>query len=151
MRENLGMEYHKLQCEKTSICTYSRCSEKFNTGKSRYCVSLPIRSRPIFFALDLTSALLHLVFPYQHRDLLSYTEFTFRLIDILNPISRFSRIVLDLRFTIAYRSYPLSGIEISFPIPNLPIVTSRYCIPFRVFLASHLTSALLYLVFPFQH
>ena len=119
----------KVQCEKISEWNITNS----NARKPRYVLILdvvkspirenldivypiPIRSRPIFFALDLTSALLHLVFPYQHRDLLSYTEFTFRLIDILNPISRFSRIVLDLRFTISAIPFPASIFPILYRI-----------------------------------
>ena len=204
MRENLGMEYHKLQCEKTSICTYSRCSEKSNTGKSRYCVShsntvqtnifrigsdlrsttfglpLPTSRSPFLYRIYLSPnryteshieifsyrtwpPLYHCISelsPFRHRNFLSYTEFTYRHIEILYPIPSFSRIALDLRFTISGIPFPtlrsLSSTEFTFrcinilnPIPifsrivldlrftisAIPFPASRFPFLYRIYLS----------------
>ena len=111
---------------------------------SRSCI--PYRD---FIVSHLTSAFLYQLPPFQHRYPLSYTEFTFCHIEILNPIPRFSRIVLDLRFTISDIPFPTS-ISLFLYRVYLSLYRDTVSQPYRDFLVSYLSSALVYRVSPFQ-
>ena len=74
--------------------------------------------------LDLRFTISGIPFPTSISSFLYKVYLFFRYIEILNPIPRFSRIVFAVRHPLYYIGYPLSNIDIPFPIPSLPFAMS---------------------------